>query len=459
MSKVVAESEFQCEPRRVAIIGAGPSGLYAAKALLSRTRATRIHVIDRLPTPYGLIRYGIAPDNQKMKRVKRVLMGSFNEERVAYFGNVALNDSADRHFLLEHYDAIIYAIGAQGERRLNVYSGALPGVHSAKYFVDWYNGAPNSAAYDFPLEKIGSVAVVGGGNVALDVARMLLSTQSAVAATDVPDRVLSTYGQSHVTRVYLIARRGPLDCKFTPVELRRLGELPGVDIFMDEADFRIGPREQRILDSDQQRRVNMTIYKDWLGRGRRQQAPRELHLLFCQSPTSIVETHEGAKRLALSCNHLDASGAIERTSEGQDLAVDCVLEAIGQRVTPPMDLPFDPNAGAVPNEKGRISFGGSEGGCREYVVGWAKRGPTGVVGTNKGDAEETVDMLLNDSARRASVAAGADDASAALVGRYGDLTDWACWERIDALEIDAGERQGRPRAKLCSLDEMLACRR
>jgi len=439
---------------RVAVIGAGPAGLYAVQALLASGPAIHVDVFDRLPTPYGLVRYGVAPDNQKIKSVTRVLRTAFDDDgRVRFIGNVRFGVDIRRADLLENYDAIVYATGAQGERRLGIAGEDLPGSHGAKDFVDWYSGHPDAAQREFPLDAA-SVAVVGAGNVALDVARMLVRAPEEIAATDVPDRVLEAFRKSNVTDAYLIARRGVAQAKFTAEELRTINGLPGVDIIVRPEEVSLTEEDERMVASNRQLGANVAMMRDWSQRPSRGK-PRRIHVRFLRSPVRILGERR-VEGVVLERNEPLADGRVRGTGEFETLEVGMVFRSVGYKALPLADLPFDETRSVIPHRHGRVLDEKGRLAEGEYVTGWAKRGPSGIIGTNKSDSAETVSNLLADLAARSSCKPRDPRRIIdCLRDRGVDYTEWANWLRLDGHELELGRTQGRPRVKIPTLRSML----
>ena len=439
---------------RVAVVGAGPSGLYAVKALLESDAGVGIDVFDSLPAPYGLVRYGVAPDNQKMKSVIRVLRGSFDEDNdVRFIGNVTLGADITAADLRAHYDAIIYATGSQGDRGLGIRGEELPGCHGAKEFVNWYCGHPDAAERDFPLHGP-EVAVVGAGTVALDVARLLAKSTAEIAATDVPDRVLETFRGSTITDIHLLSRRGPAQAKFTPVELREMGELANADILIDPEALELTPEEEERVAADRQQRKNVSLLREWAHRPA-EGKPRRVHVWFWRSPVEI-RGEDRIDGVVIERNALSADGKLRGTGEYETLPVSMVLAAVGYQARALPDVPFDEKTNTVPHKNGRVLDEAGTPKPGEYVAGWAKRGPTGVIGTNKNDAAETVSNLLDDlEDLRGNRHDDSRDVTELLRQRGVDYVDWAGWLRLDAHETKLGEQQDRPRVKIPDLLSML----
>jgi ferredoxin--NADP+ reductase len=439
---------------RVAVVGAGPAGLYAVQSLLASPAGLGVDVFDRLPAPYGLVRYGVAPDNQKMKSVTRVLRTAFDHEtQVRFIGNVRFGVDIHRADLLEHYDAVVYATGAQGERRLGIAGEDLRGSYGAKEFVDWYSGHPDAADRNFLLQAR-QVAVVGAGNVALDVARMLVRTPHEIARTDVPDRVLDAFCNSQVTDVHLIARRGLAQAKFTAEELRGINELVNVDVVVRPEDVLLTDDDERRISANRQLRSNVAMLREWAKRPLRGKA-RRIHMRFLHRPVRILGENcvEG---VLLERNELLADGRVRGTGNLETLEVGMIFRSVGYEALPLSDVPFDASRSTIPHEGGRVLDPRRQLMQREYVTGWAKRGPSGTIGTNKSDSAETVCNLLEDLAVRTSYK-GCDPEQilTLLDGRGVDYTNWENWLRLDDHEIELGRRQGRPRVKIPALRSML----
>lgn len=439
---------------RVAVVGAGPAGLFALQSLLAGAPGMRIDVFDRLPAPYGLVRYGVAPDNQKIKSVTRVLRAAFDHgTQVRFFGNVRFGVDIHRADLLEHYDAVVYATGAQGERRLGIPGEDLPGSYGAKDFVDWYSGHPDAADRDFLLHAR-QVAVVGAGNVALDVARMLVRSPGEIASTDVPDRVLEAFRNSRVTDVHLIARRGVVQAKFTPEELRGFNGLADVDIVIRPEDVSLSEDDEFQVGTNRQLRTNVAMMREWAQRPLRGKA-RRIHIRFLQRPVRVLGESR-VEGVLLERNEPLADGRVRATGSFETLELGMIFRSVGYQSLPLSDVPFDSARSTIPHREGRLLDENGQWAEGEYVTGWAKRGPTGVIGTNKSDSAETVSNLLADLAARASFR-GSDPGRipALLDGRGVDYTNWANWLRLDDHEIELGRGQGRPRVKIPALRSML----
>jgi ferredoxin/flavodoxin---NADP+ reductase len=435
---------------RIAVIGAGPSGLYAAAALLASGLPVGVEVLDRLPAPYGLVRYGVAPDHVKMKSVIRVLQRPFDPAEVEFLGGVRIGEGGvPLDELRRHFHAIVHATGSSVDRSLDVPGEDLAGSFGSGPFVSWYCGHPDFVRLDPVLDHPG-VAVVGAGNVALDVARVLARDPEEMAATDVPEPVLERLRGSAVRDVHVLIRRGPQHVRFTPAELRQIGDLSGVDVLVhDDGLLAAGVAEP----DDRRQRQNLDILRAWAA------APpsggnRRIHLRFLRSPTRLVGSGGRVAGIEVERNSVDGdrvrgTGALER------LDVGLVVRAIGYRAEEVPGLPFDERAGIVPNEAGRVVRDGVPV-PGAYVTGWIKRGPTGVIGTNKSDATETVAAVLADLPYLPEPPAPEPAALQATLAAHGiEPVDWAGWLRLDAEEVRRGGLRAAERVKVADMAEML----
>ena len=436
--------------RRVAVIGSGPAGVYATEALLDAGVA--VDVLDRLPAPFGLVRYGVAPDHLKIKSIAATLATVLADDRVRLFGNVEVGTDVTVPELRELYDGVLFANGASVDRRLGIDGEDLAGSFSATDFVSWYCGHPDAPVDRFTLAA-SSVAVIGAGNVAVDVARVLLRSAAELRATDVPHHVVDVLAASVITDVHLVVRRGPTQTRISTVELRELGRVENADVVVDPGSLVLDPAVEAELDSPQRR--NIATLREWSTRpvlGR----PRRLHLHFHRRPVAVLGDGRVAG-LELERTAPAPGGRVVGTGEHSVLAAQMVLRAVGYRGSPVPGMPFDPATGVIPNEGGRVLRDGvaSPG---EYVAGWVKRGPTGVIGTNKHDARETVGALLADLAG-APPSGGADALPDLLRSRGLETVDWAGWKQIEAVEGQHGRQFGRERVKIADRAALLAAAR
>jgi ferredoxin--NADP+ reductase len=457
-------------PFRIAVVGSGPAGFYAAGHLLKDSSANvEVDMIERLPTPWGLVRSGVAPDHPKIKSVSRVYEKTAAHPRFRFFGNLHLGDHVSREDLLGHYHAIVYATGSSVDRPLGIPGEELPGSHAATEFVGWYNGHPDHTDLEVDLLSAERALVIGNGNVALDVARMLMLTGSELAPTDTADHALEVLARSNVREVIIAGRRGPAQAAFTNPELRELGELSDADVLVDPAEL---DRALAVADTQAEENViarqNVEILRDYSRRapvGRR----RQLRLRFLLSPVELIADEQGrVGAIAMVHNELvpepDGTLRARPTDEGETIAAGLVFRAIGYRGVPLPGVPFDERRGVIPNEGGRVTDPGSGAVLPgEYVVGWIKRGPTGVIGTNKKDAQETVDAINADlsssgDGRAPPLRPTAPDQDAVrelFEARQPDLVTYDGWLEIDRHERARGEPEGRPRVKLTRIEEML----
>ena len=456
-------------PIRVAVIGSGPAGFYAAGHLLKDSQGrVEVDMLERLPTPWGLVRSGVAPDHPKIKSVTRVYEKTAAHPRFRYFGNVTFGEQVGREDLLEHYHAIVYATGSPSDRPLGIPGEELPGSHAATDFVGWYNGHPDQCDLEIELLSAERAVVIGNGNVALDVARMLVLAPSELAPTDTADHALEVLAESRVREVVVVGRRGPAQAAFTNPELLELGELSQADVIVDPAELE---RALAVPDPDAESnttaRRNVEILRDYASREPKGHA-RRIVLRFLLSPTALLPDEQGRLgAVELVRNDLvPANGGSLRAQPGDEhetIPAGLVFRAIGYRGIALPGVPFDERRGVIPNTGGRvIDLQTGEPVPGEYVVGWIKRGPSGVIGTNKKDAQETVDAMLADLLAGEVAATPhtprAPDPAAVesmLRERQPELVTYAGWSEIDKHERALGEPAGRPRVKLTRIDEML----
>jgi ferredoxin--NADP+ reductase len=474
----------------VAVVGSGPAGLYTAEALIKQgaavnpPRAVLVDVLDRLPTPYGLVRYGVAPDHKSIKSIAEYLRGVLEHDGVRFVGGVHLGEDVTREDLLASYDAVVYATGAMRDRRLGIPGEDLPGSYAATDFVNWYCGHPDVDSGRFTLDAE-SVAVIGVGNVAVDVARILVRDPADLRETDVSQPVLDALIASKVREVHMIGRRGPAQAKFTTKELRELGELDGVDVLVGEGEadlaaFDASGQSAKIVAGDRRVRGNYTVISDWAARSESGR-PRRLTLRFWLRPVEIIGT-DRVEGLRLERMALDADGRLAGTGQFETMTVQMVLRSVGYQSVPLPGVPFDERSSTVPNAEGRVLGADGRPLPGEYVAGWLKRGPTGVIGTNKSDAAETVRCLLADLAggpgpndvplprpgllRLPDGPGGVpDDAAPAWSARFSALlaergirsVGYRDWLKIESAEKDLAAALGRgARVKLGSRAEIEA---
>ncbi|BBN94349.1 FAD-dependent pyridine nucleotide-disulfide oxidoreductase [Deinococcus grandis] len=443
-------------PLRVAVIGSGPSGIFATEALLKQTDLpAQVDVYDRLPTPYGLVRYGVAPDHLTIKSVTRGFEKTLGDPRVRFLGNVEFGTDLTHEDALAHYDAVLYTVGASSDRRLGIPGEDLTGSMSATEFVAWYNGHPDAAAREMVLNASG-VAVVGVGNVALDVSRILVKTAQELHESDIAAHALTALDASHVQDVWVLGRRGPAQAAFTTKELREFGELHAAEPVVKPEEIALSEAEEAAI-TDNTKKKNVEVLRDFAARETEGKA-RRVHLRFLTSPVEILDDGQGrVGGLKVERNRLDENGNAVGTGEFEVLPVQMVLRSVGYRGVALPGVPFDERRGVIPNEEGRV-----EGRVGEYTAGWIKRGPSGVVGTNRKDATDTVAHLLADA--KDGKLPGAthptrEAVDALLAGKGVQVYSFHDWQVLDAHELAEGQAQGRPRAKVVHRELMLGHRK
>jgi len=446
-------------PLRVAVVGSGPAGFYAAGALLGREVPVEVDMIERLPTPWGLVRLGVAPDHPKLKSVSRAYERIAERPGFRFLGNVEIGRDLHHSDLARLYDALIYAVGAQSDKRLGIPGEDLPGSWPATEFVAWYNGHPDFQELEFDLD-VERAVVIGNGNVAVDVARMLSLTADELAPTDATDKAIAAIGSSKLKDIVMLGRRGPAQAAFTTPELQELGELAGADIFVDPAELELDDVSEASLADNTNARRNIEMLREFAGRSPSGK-PRALRLRFLVSPVAILGD-ERVEAIEVEQNRLvpDGRGTLRAEPTGERETIPCglVFRSVGYRGVALPEVPFDEDRGTIRNEGGRVVNEDGEVVPGVYAAGWIKRGPTGVIGTNKKDATETVELLLEDAAagrieRRAGATAEAVDAL--LAERGAQTVLYEGWSSIDQVERRAGEPHGRPRAKLVTWNELL----
>jgi ferredoxin--NADP+ reductase len=465
-------------PIRIAVIGSGPAGFYAAGHLLKDADAGyEVDMIERLPTPWGLVRSGVAPDHPKIKSVTRVYEKTAAHPRFRYFGNVCFGEHISRDDLLAHYDAIVYATGSPLDRPLGIPGEDLPGSHAATEFVGWYNGHPDHTGLEVDLVSAERAVVIGNGNVAVDVARMLMLSAEELAPTDTADHALEVLARSRVQEVLVVGRRGPAQAAFTNPELLELGELADADVIVDGDELeRALAVHDEAAQQDQTSRRNVEILREYAQRTPTEGRKRVV-LRFLLSPVELIAGDDGAlAAVRLVRNELvrDDAGALRAraTDESETIAAGLVFRAIGYRGVPLPGVSFDERAATILNDGGRVLDPETHAHAPgEYVVGWIKRGPSGVIGTNKKDAQETVNAMLADLSGNGAAERNGDGATtgarhtpsepnaaaveALLRERQPELVTYSGWEAIDRHERALGEAGGRPRVKLTEIEQML----
>jgi ferredoxin--NADP+ reductase len=463
MSAVTSGSGNSERPLRIAVVGSGPAGFYAAAALLaSEDPRIEVDMIERLPTPWGLVRLGVAPDHPNLKAVSRAYERIAKQPGFRFFGNVQVGGALQHSDLVQLYDGVVYAFGAETDRRLGIPGEDLPGSWAATELVAWYNGHPDFQHLSFDLSGERAV-VIGNGNVALDVARMLSLTRDELAPTDATDASIEAICGSQIQEIVVLGRRGPVQASWTAPELQEMGELAGADIVVDPAELELDPAsEAELAEAGPIVRRNMDILREFATREPTGK-PRRVVLRFRVSPVAILG--EGrVEAVEVVRNELvpDERGRLRAVPTDDREVIPCslVFRSIGYRGVGVPEVPFDEERGTIPNSGGRVVENGQPlPGV--YCAGWIKRGPTGVIGTNKKDATETVEQLLEDAraGRLPNTSAPPEAVLAMLEERGAEVVAYGGWEAIDALEKERGEPHGRPRIKLCSWDELLQAAR
>jgi ferredoxin--NADP+ reductase len=445
-------------PLRVAVVGSGPAGFYAAAHLLAADPPVEVDMIERLPTPWGLVRLGVAPDHPNIKAVSRVYEKIAQQPGFRFLGNVEVGRELDHADLLTLYDAVVYAVGAQTDRRLGIPGEDRPGSWAATEFVAWYNGHPDFQHLSFDLDCERAV-VIGNGNVAVDVARMLALAESELAPTDTTDAAIAAILASPIEEIVMVGRRGPAQASFTTPELKELGELADADIVVDPAELELEPASEAAAAETVVAR-NLDVLREYAARplsGTR----RRLILRFRVSPVAILGS-DRVEGVELVHNELvaDDRGRVSAvpTDEREVMPCGIVFRSVGYRGIPVEGVPFDEERATMRNEGGRVLDEDGRPVQRVYCTGWIKRGPTGIIGTNKKDATETADLLLED-ARSGALSplpdASAERVEALLAERGCNTVVYSGWEAIDMAERGLGEPHGRPRIKLVTWDELL----
>jgi ferredoxin--NADP+ reductase len=452
------------DPLAVAVVGSGPAAFYAAGHLLaSESPTVEVDLVERLPTPWGLVRLGVAPDHPQLKTVSRAFEKIAARPGFRFLGNVEVGRDVTHEELAARYDAVIYAVGSQTDRRLGIPGEDLPGSWPATAFVAWYNGHPDFQGLEFDLSHERAV-VIGNGNVALDVARMLALTRGELAPTDTADAALEAIVGAGIREIVVVGRRGPVQAAWTSTELGELGDLEGADVLLDESELELDAASEADLgNASNVVQRNVEILREYAARP---PAGKEkaIRLRFRLSPVAILGDGK-VEAIELVRNRLEAdqSGRIRAvpTDERETLPCGIVFRSVGYRGVGLPGIPYDERAGTIPNGAGRVLDESGAPLPGVYCAGWIKRGPTGVIGTNKKDATETVDLLLEDArAGRLPERPAAEPSIDALLAERGvEVVTHEGWERIDAVERARGEEQGRPRVKLCSWDELLAAAR
>ena len=458
----------ESNPLRVAIVGAGPAGFYAAERLFKeKDLVVQVDMFDRLPTPFGLVRAGVAPDHQKIKSVTKVFDRVASTPGFRFFGNVELGKDLSVADLEDHYHQIVYTTGAQTDRHLNIPGIDLNGSHAATTFVAWYNGHPDYRDLEFDLSTE-SAAVIGIGNVAVDVARILAQAPDELATTDIADYALEALRASNVKDVYILGRRGPAQGKFTSPELKELGELPQTDLVVLPEEAELDNLSQASLASADRGTLRQVELIQGFAHREREDKPRRLHLRFLVSPTELIGDGDGnvkAMRLVRNELYATSAGSLRPRSTGDEEVIDVglVFRAVGYRGVPLPGVPFNDDWGVILNVAGRVVDAEThEPVVGHYTAGWIKRGPSGVIGTNKPDAAETVEVMVADMYEGRVLRPshpGAEAVEAMIRQKQPDYFSYEDWAQLDKLEIERGKAVGRPRLKFTRVEDMMEAKK
>ncbi|MYV44249.1 FAD-dependent oxidoreductase [Streptomyces sp. SID2888] len=429
----------------VAVVGSGPSGVYTAQSLVEQDPEVCVDVLDRLPCPYGLVRYGVAPDHEKIKSLQNNLRAVMEHERIRFLGGVEVGaDGVSPARLRELYHAVVYCVGAATDRHLGIPGEELPGSWSATEFVSWYSAHPDSVAHGF-VHGARTAVVIGVGNVAVDVTRMLAREAAELSPTDMPQGALAALADSKITEIQMVGRRGPSQARFTTKELRELGALPDTEVVVDEAEAALDPAYVDPSGLPAVQRRNVEVLRGWAAAPPRR-APRRIRLRFFLRPVELLA--EGGRVGAVRFERTvpDGQGGVTGTGRYEDIEAQVVLRSVGYRGVPLTGLPFDAASGTVPHRAGRVLRDGAVA-PGEYVAGWIKRGPTGVIGTNRPCAKETAAALLEDAPSLVARAVPGDPLAALRADGVAPV-EWAGWQSIERAEAELGASLGRGVVKL-----------
>jgi ferredoxin--NADP+ reductase len=457
LETIMTDLGSEARPLRVAVVGSGPAGFYVVEALFKSERALHVDMFDRLPTPYGLVRAGVAPDHQKLKSVIRIYQRLSSDERFHFFGNVTVGRDVSVQEIRSHYDAVVFSSGAETDRRLGIPGEDLAGSHTATEFVGWYNGHPDYQDRVFDLSREVAV-VIGQGNVAMDVSRILAKTTDELKDTDITQHALEVLAESKVKEIHVIGRRGPVQAKFTPPEIKEIGILADCDPVIDPADLEVGESSQGELDDPKNThsRKNMATLQEFTSRPEPTKS-KSYHMKFFLSPTEL-QGDGRVERMVLEKNRL-VGEPFQQWAEGtgETFTMDCdiLFRSVGYRGVPIPGLPFDEKRGVVPSREGRVTDNDTVlSGV--YVSGWIKRGPSGVIGTNKPDSYETVKAILDDLPNLAPCSVPDSGAlKRTLASRGVRVVSLEDWQKIDKAEVERGKARGKPREKFVRVEEML----
>ncbi|KQM60896.1 FAD-dependent oxidoreductase [Agreia sp. Leaf210] len=441
---------------RLAIVGAGPAGIYAADLLIKAERHfdVSIDLFEHLPAPYGLVRYGVAPDHPRIKGIITALREVLDRGDIRFFGNVRYGVDVTLDDLKKHYNAVIFATGAITDAPLAIPGIELEGSYGAADFVSWFDGHPD-VPRTWPLEAQ-SVAVIGNGNVALDVSRILAKHADDLLPTEIPDNVYEILKSSPVTDVHVFGRRGPAQVKFTPLELRELGEMRDVDMIVYDEDFELDEASKAAIASNKQVFVINKVLNQWRERPVGE-ASRRLHLHFYAKPLEITSDADGrVASIRYERTRPDGAGSVEGTGEIREIEIQAIYRAVGYFGSPLTDIPFDERHGVIPNHEGQALADDNSVIPGVYATGWIKRGPVGLIGHTKSDAMETIQHVVNDQASWWAPSQPDEQSIVDLLTSRGiDFTTIDGWHQLDQHELALGEAEGRLRKKVVPRDEMI----
>lgn len=441
---------------RLAVIGAGPAGIYASDLIIKAQRDfdVSIDLFDLLPAPYGLVRYGVAPDHPRIKGIIRALYEVLDRGDIRFFGNVKYGVDITLEDLKRHYNAVIFATGAIKDADLNIPGIELDGSYGAADFVNWYDAHP-----DFPLTwplDAKQVAVIGNGNVALDVARILVKLPDDLLSTDIPEHVYEGLKKSPITDVHVFGRRGPAQVKFSPLELREALHVNGVQSIVYEEDFQFDEGSEKALESNNQIRVMVKTLQD-LKENPQPVQERRLHLHFFHSPVEVVGENGKVSAIKFERTKLDGTGNVVGTGEMVEYPVQAVYRAVGYFGSEIDGIPFDQRYGVIANQEGRVVDSSGRHIPGVYCTGWIKRGPVGLIGHTKADAIETIGHLISDQVSWWRPSEPSEEQILNTLRQRGvDFMDWSQWLRVDSEEKQQGQKRGRERLKLHDRKQMMA---
>lgn len=439
---------------KVAIIGSGPSAFYAAQALFKSELTIQVDMFEKLPTPFGLLRGGVAPDHQQMKTVAKSYEKIAQHELFRFFGNVDIGKDVKFENLKKHYHSVVVAVGAETDRKMNIPGEDTAGSHTATEFVAWYNGQPSYQSKAFNLGGKTAI-IIGQGNVAVDVTRILAKPISELQKTDITQNAINHLKDSRITDIYMIGRRGPAQSAFTVLELKELGHIEGVNLKIHD-ELQLSKEDNEELEQSSKARKNIEELKN-LKANEAMKNKKTIHILFYSSPVEIIEKNGEIKKVRFEKNRLEGSAGMQKarpTGEAFDIDCDLLLRSIGYRGVPFKGLPFDDRSGTIPNDKGQVIRMDGSIIDNVFVTGWIKRGPSGVIGTNRSDSIETITTCL--AQLQNAPIEDPKDIEMILSEQNIKYLSYEDWKIIDEYEVSQGEKVGKPREKLTSIEEILS---